>query len=492
MDSPIGTSTRGPSDIERVTMRIVSWRVLPIVCGLYVVAFIDRVALGYAQLKMGAELGIDPAFFGLVAGIFFAGYLLFEIPSNAALYRFGARKWLARIGVTWGLVTVLTGLVQNEWQLLIARFLLGVAEAGLAPGAVLYFAMFFPAAYRAKSLGFFFIAAPLSGVIAGPLSGVILDHANWLGLSSWRWIFILFGVPAVFLGIITSIWLADSPARAKWLSPTQKDWLANRLEKDSPVPHEHAGAFLRAVRDPRVLALSVVQFLVLSGVYGIAFWTPQIVKSFSQSGSSTVVGLLAAIPFLAACITTCWTGQHSDKKMERPLHIAVPVAIGGVALLILPWVHDSAAISLLVLTVAAAGTYAYPAPFWAITQGLFTGPTAAVAIAAVGALSSIGSLVSPYIFGWITKATGSTNVGILYLGGSLLLGAVLMIAIRPLVASALGPTAGHTSPNGVGRGPDLSHAHLRLRAEARPAATETVDAGGLAPGSLPSLPRSID
>jgi len=426
----------GLANVERATMRKVSLRILPVVLALYIVAYLDRVSLSYAQLKMGVDLGIDPAAFGFAASIFFAGYILLEMPSNAILYRVGARIWLARIGITWGIVTIATAFVQNETQLILVRILLGIAEAGLAPGVIFYIASFFPAAYKARAASLFFLGAPLSGIIGGPLAGYLLDTPDWMGLASWRWLFIVFGIPSVMIGLFVIVLLSDDPVKAKWLDNDQRTWLLGRLDEEHQrlAAHgvAHTGTFLSTLRDKKVLRLASIQFLISSGIFGISFWLPQIVKGVSEGSSNTTIGLLTALPYLVGTVSVIVIARHSDKLNERVWHVAIPVGIGGVVFLVMPSVVSSVFASIVLLCIAAAGMFAYIGPFWAIIQQQFVGYRAALSIAAVNALGAGGGLVAPYVFGLLTDLTGRTTAGVVYLGAGLILAAVILAVSRSL------------------------------------------------------------
>ncbi|GAA4558628.1 MFS transporter [Pseudonocardia xishanensis] len=414
--------------LERSTIRAVSRRVLPIMFLLYLVAYVDRISLGFAQLRMGTELALDPAMFGLAAGIFFAGYILLEVPSGVALDRFGARIWMTRIGVTWGLVTILTGFVQNDVQLIIARFLLGAAEAGLAPGVVLFAMRLFPAAHRAKANAVVFLGSPLAAAVAGPICGVILDHVDWFGLSSWRWIFILTGIPAVLLGILTYRRLTDRPAEATWLTDDQRTWLIDAIAKEPRAAKHSGNALFASLRNPSVVLLGLVQFLIVSGGFGLSYWSPQIVKGLSGEVTATAVGLLVMIPYLLAAAAMYGNGVHSDRTGERTFHASTGPLVSGLALISIPFITDNNVVAFLLLALGTASLNAYAAPFWTISQKLFAGPNAAVAIAMVTTIGNLGGLLAPYIFGLLTGATGSTSAGITYLGcGTLIAAAILVV-----------------------------------------------------------------
>lgn len=424
--------------VAAATMKIVTRRVVPVVLALYVVAYMDRVSLSYAQLKMGADLGLDPAAFGLAASMFFVAYLLFEVPSNSILYRVGSRVWLARIGITWGIVTIATAFVQNESQLLIARLLLGAAEAGLVPGVMFYMTRFFPTAYKARAVGLFFLAGPLSGVIAGPIAGQVLDHVHWAGVASWRWVFVIFGVPAVIVGTVVAIVIRDNVKESTWLSKEQQDWLARTVELEHAATNElngrgaHGGGSARkAVLNRRTLVLALFQFCSSSGAMGLVFFTPLIIQDLVASGvSAGTIGLLSALPFIAAAVTLLLVANSSDRRGERVFHAAVPVTVGAVALVALPLAAGSPALGIITLCVATMGAWAHAGPAYSLTQQQFVGRDAAIGIAVVSSGAAAAGLVAPFLFGLLTSATGSTAVGNFYLAGSLVLAGLLLVLSR--------------------------------------------------------------
>lgn len=429
------------SPIEKSTMRIVVRHILPLMLLLYVGAYLDRVSLSYAQLKMGADLGIDPALFGLAASMFFVGYFLCEIPSNALLYRMGSRVWLTRIGITWGLVTIATGFVQNEVQLLVARLLLGIAEAGLAPGVLFYMASFFPAAYKGRATGLFFLGSPLAGVIAGPIAGVVLDNVNWGGLESWRWVFFLFGIPAVVAGILVGILITNRVEDVRWLSSDQRVWLAERIktehaETEAQDAHHRStehNNFWSALRDKRALLLAFFQFCATSGINGLVFFIPLIVTGIAASGTSvSVVSFLSTLPFLLGCIGMATVAASSDRRSERPWHLAVTMLIGAIGLILLPMTTGSPVLGMVVLCIVTFGAFGYAGPSFAMAQQQFVGKRSAIGLAVVTSGAALAGIVAPWLFGVLTKATGNTNVGVYYLAGSLLVGGLVVILTRKM------------------------------------------------------------
>jgi ACS family tartrate transporter-like MFS transporter len=442
------------SAIEKSTMRVVARRIVPLMLLLYVCAYLDRVSLSYAQLKMGEDLGIDPALFGFAASMFFAGYFLFEIPSNALLYRLGARIWLTRIGVTWGLVTIATGFVQNETQLVIARVLLGIAEAGLAPGVLFYMASFFPAAYKGRATALFFLGSPLAGVIAGPIAGVVIDNVTWGGLESWRWVFILFGIPAVIVGVLLALLITNRVEDARWLSAEQREWLAERIRTEQGATEEqdaqqrggkHNGLW-SALKDKRALLLALFNFCATSGVNGLVFFIPLIIKGIAASGTSvSVVSFLSTLPFILGCIGMAGVAWSSDRLGERPWHLAATLLIGAVGLVVLPMTTGNPVVGMVILCVVTFGTFGYAGPSFAMAQQQFVGKRSAIGIAVVTSGAALAGLVAPWLFGVLTQATGNTNAGVYYLAGSLLVGGVVAVLTRKMwinVDARRGPVDG--------------------------------------------------
>lgn len=438
-------TTPGDKSVASSTMRLVMRHIVPVVLALYVVAYLDRVSLSYAQLRMGADLGIDPATFGLAASMFFVAYLIFEVPSSSILYRVGSRVWLARIGITWGIITVLTAFVQNETQLVIARLLLGAAEAGLVPGVMFYMTKFFPTAYKARAVGLFFMAGTLSGIIAGPIAGVILDHAHWGGVSSWRWVFALLGLPAILVGILVAIVIRNEVATVKWLSPEQRTWLIDTVaaehEKTDEInagAHRHAkGSVWAAVRDRRTLALFGFQFFGNFGAMGLVFFTPLIIQGLAKDGASaTTIGLLSALPYLCATAALFFNARHSDRSGERAWHTAIPVFVAASGLVVLWLLADNPVLGMIALCVATMGAWAHAGPAYSLAQQQFVGRQAAVSIAVVACGAALSGLVAPLIYGLITKATGSTTGGSLFLAAMLVIAGVLVVSTRRLWITA--------------------------------------------------------
>src|SRR6266699_1270844 len=321
---------------EAKTIQKMQVRIIPFVFVLYIISFLDRINIGFAALTMNKELAITSKQFGLVAGIFFFGYFLFEIPSNLLLHKLGARIWIARILITWGILATLTGLVQSVHQLYAVRFLLGLAEAGYFPGIALYLTYWFRQREQAQAIALFLAGIPVTSILGAPISGFILDHVHWLGISSWRWLLILEGIPAVVCGLLTYLLLPSRPAEAKFLTLEEKEWIREDLVREEKQKLEqHRYSALQALANGRVWHLVAIYFGMLIGLYGMNFWAPQLVKSLSSRYSNSVVGLLVMIPNLVGLAGMLFVSRSSDRTLERRYHVAILAITGGVALLLL-------------------------------------------------------------------------------------------------------------------------------------------------------------
>ena len=403
-------------------------RLIPFLCLAYTVNFLDRVNVGFAALHMNADLGLSPSVFGFGAGIFFLGYIAFEIPSNLALQRFGARIWIARIMISWGLIACAMALVQGETGFYIMRFLLGIAEAGFFPGIILYLTFWFPAAERARIIALFMASVPLATVFGGPLSGALLEmHGDW-GLKGWQWLFIVEGLPAVLLGIAALFVLDNTPQHAKWLTDDERRALTTTLAAEAETTKVVGYADLRAsLTRPRVLALGVLYFLMVVGLYGIGFWMPQVIEGFGLEPLQ--VGFLTAIPYLFAAIAMVIWGRHSDRTRERRWHIALPLLLAACAF---AWSAYSGPLipTMVALTLATLGFYAAFGPFWSLPTALLTGTGAAAGIALVNSMGNAGGFAGPYIVGVLKEATGSFSAALLFLAAALALGGVMALFFR--------------------------------------------------------------
>ncbi|HET8924548.1 MAG TPA: MFS transporter [Candidatus Acidoferrum sp.] len=382
-------------EIEARTIRKLRLRILPFVFLLYVIAYLDRINIGFAALTMNKELSITSQQFGLLLGIFFLGYFIFEVPSNLLLYKIGARIWIARILISWGTVAVLTGFAQTVHQLYLARFLLGVAEAGYFPGIVLYLTYWFRRQEQAQAIALFMTAVPVAGFVGAPLSGLILDHIHWLGVSSWRWLLILEGGPAVICGLLGYFLLPNRPAEAKFLNEEERDWINSELLKEEQQKlAKHRLLAMQVFTNGRVWHLICIGFALFVSVYTINFWIPQLMKSLLAGHSNTAIGFVVMIPNLAAILAMFLVSRSSDRKLERRYHAAIPAILGGMAFLLLSTTHSSF-FSVALLSLAAAGVFSFYGPYYALPCEFLTGLSAASGIALINSFAHLGGFIGP-------------------------------------------------------------------------------------------------
>lgn len=410
--------------------RKVRRRLLPFLIVCYFVSYLDRVNIGFAALTMNADLGVGPEAFGFVAGIFFLGYCLFEVPSNIALARFGARIWIARIMITWGLVSMAMAFVSGPASLALARFLLGVAEAGFFPGIIYYLTRWVPAGERAATVSAFMAAVPVSALIGAPVSGFILEaFAGTGGLKGWQWLFILEAAPAVVLGLAALAVLKDHPRDAGWLTREEADALCAAIASEDGARRQTEAISLRqALTRPRVLALSVVYFGIVAGLYSLTFWTPQIVKAFGLSNRAT--GAVAAIPFLAGALVMYPWGRSSDRRAERVWHVALPSFVGAAGLIAGTFATQPVW-AMAALVVAALGIFAALPTFWTLPTALLPGAAAAAGIALINSIGNVGGFAGPYAVGWLKGAGLDTPSAVAAISALMFLsGVVALIAGR--------------------------------------------------------------
>ncbi|HVZ08436.1 MFS transporter [Rhodopila sp.] len=398
--------------LEQATMRRVFWRLMPFLIIAYLLCYIDRVNVGFASLQMNRAVGIDPKTYGLGAGIFFVGYFILEVPSNLALARFGARTWIARIMISWGIVSAAFALIGGPTSFLILRFLLGAAEAGFFPGVILYLTYWFPSEYRAKIVGIFMVAIPVAGLIGSPISGAILGLDGVLGLGGWQWIFILEAVPTILLGIGAFVWLTDRPEHADWLRLDQQRWLMTKLEAERQrAPRVEHQSVWRIMTNRTVLMMALVYAGASGASTSLALWMPQLVKSFGLTNFQT--GLVNAVPFAIAAVWMVMWGHSSDRSGERVWHNALPLLWMALAMVATFWVTNNLWLTIGLLTLIAAGTYASKGPFWALSSE-WLGPAAAAAgLAQINALGNLSSFFFNWMIGWIKDETGSFSLGIM-------------------------------------------------------------------------------
>lgn len=458
---PTAAADPGPRVLRRV-----AWRVMPLLALLYFVNYLDRVNIGFAGPNgMNRELGLTATVFGLASGIFFLGYLLLEVPSNLALHRFGARRWLARILVSWGIIATAMAFVPDATVLVVLRFLLGVAEAGFFPGIILYLTYWFPAEQRARAVALFMAAVPVSTAVGSLVSSLVIASGDGVfGLTGWRVMFLVEGIPAIILAAVTFWCLTDRPSEARWLPDDERAWLVARLEAEA---RETEGAghwpLRRALTSPRILALAFVYFGITYGLYALGFFLPTIVAGFEQQfGTKLSVverGLVTAIPYVVAAVAMVLWGRRADTARGvrgTSWYVAAPSLVGGLAIPIALYLR-SPWLAMIAVTVCAVGVCAALAPFWALPSRFLTGAAAAGGIALVNSLGNVSGFVAPYVTGWLADLTGTQRAGLWVVGVAMVAAAVVAVLVgariareRPVVdAPAAGPPPARGDPSDV-------------------------------------------
>ena len=411
------------------TIQKIRFRILPFVFALFVVALIDRNNIGFAALTMNKELAISSQQFGFIFGIFFFGYFLFEIPSNLLLHQIGARVWIARILLTWGLVAMLTGFVHTVQQLYIARFVLGLAEAGYFPGIILYLTYWFPQREQARALALFMIGIPVTTILGAPVSGFILDHVHWLGVSSWRWLLILEGAPAIVCGALTYLLLPGGPQEARFLDSEEKEWIQAELQREEQQKFTRRSySVLQALASGRVWVLVLIYFGITVAIYALNSWAPQLVKSLSSLYSNNTIALLVMIPSLVGLAAMILVSRSSDRTLERRYHVAIPALATGTALVLLG-TSPSAFFSVALLCLLAAGVFSCLGPFWTLPSEFLTGYSAAAGIALINSVGNLGGFVGPATIGFISQRTGTLSAGLALSGIPMFLSAALVLLL---------------------------------------------------------------
>lgn len=427
----MSTTSLSDERFAKRTVRKITLRIIPFVFLLYIVNYIDRANIGYAALQMNAELGLTSQAFGLAAGLFFIGYFLCEVPSNVMLAKFGARRWIARILLTWGALTVVMAFVQTDWQLYLIRFLLGVAEAGFFPGIIIYLGCWFRGKELASTMALFIASIPVSYIIASPLSTWIMHSINWGGVSGWRWMFVLEGVPAVVLGVVCYFALTERPKDAKWLTARERDWITAELEREQMAKAGTTAhlSIWRTLANPKVLYLGAIYFVYQVGSLGIGYWLPQIIKHFSGSLTTVQIGFIGMVPYIVATVAMIAWSRRSDRKNERKMHSYIPMGIAAIAMF-LAAVLESPVLMIASISIALAGLYSFKSPFWAVPGQFLSLATAGTAIAAINSIGNLGGFAGPYALGLLIDTTGSAEAGLYFFAGLLVVSTVMMAALR--------------------------------------------------------------
>ena len=423
--APSPAAARPLDELGARTVRKVRNKIMPLVVLLYFIAYLDRNNVGFAKLDMSEDIGLSEAAYGLGAGMFFIGYAIFEVPSNGAMHRFGARKWIARILITWGVFATAMALVQGPTSFSVLRFLLGAAEAGFFPAIVLYLTYWFPAAQRVAVLGLFILAQPISNAVGAPISGLLLEMDGVAGLAGWQWLYIIEGLPAIVLGCITPFVMTDRPGDATWLEPEERAWLVRAMEEEDRLKRaggEHS--FMAGLKDRRALAFAALYFGLVFGIYGLGLWMPTIVNDMGDF-SYLQVGAIVFVPYAIAALWTAYWTRHSDRTRDRAGHASTSMALAAVGLVASGYLLDvSSILALVALTVAAMGIYSAIAPFLEMPASVLAGAAAASGIALVNSLGNLGGFVAPYAVGALNESTGDSRAGLLLLAAALAVTAV--------------------------------------------------------------------
>ncbi len=423
-------------ELEKRTIAKVTMRLVPFLVICYFVAYLDRVNVSFAKLTMDKDLGLTDTMFGLGSGIFFIAYFIFEVPSNLFLEKFGARRWIARIMLTWGILSGMMAFIpqisqatgiSTEYTFYSVRVLLGIAEAGFFPGIIFFLTLWFPAVYRGRIIGLFMAAIPLSSVLGAPLSGSLLGFDGVSGMAGWQWLFILEAVPALILSVVVLFYLTDRPALAKWLATDERTWLANTLTAEQ-AHRERTQQFSigQALLNPKVLALALVYFGAVAANYGVGFFLPTIVKGFGLSNA--VTGWVTAIPYVVGTLGMVWYSRRSDKKLERKGHAAVALLIAAVGLIAATMTEDPT-LKIMAFSFSAFGVFAVLPVFWTLPTAFLSGASAAAGIAVINSIGNLSGFAGPFAMGWIKDTYGSFNPGLLLIAGFVLLAMVVVLLL---------------------------------------------------------------
>lgn len=411
----------------------VTWRLIPFLFLCYIVAYLDRVNVGFAKLQMLTDLQLSETVYGLGAGIFFIGYFIFEVPSNIILHKMGARVWIARIMISWGLISSAMMFVSSAWMFYVMRFFLGVCEAGFFPGIILYLTYWYPSERRGKIVAMFMTAIALAGVVGGPVSGWILQSMGGIGgLAGWQWLFLLEGIPSVLVGLMVLGYLDNSIAEARWLSAAEQALLAKNIAVDSETKQDHS--LIQVMFSPRMWLLGLIYFCFVMGVYGIGFWLPTIIKAMGVKDALNI-GFLSAIPWTVAVVAMLLVSRSSDRTRERRWHVAIPAVLGGIGLILSAVFASQAILAMAALSLGTSGIMSSLPLFWSLPTAYLRGAGAAAGIALINSLGNLAGFVSPFLIGIIKDATHSTDAGMYMLAASLVIGAGLTLTIPAKVVN---------------------------------------------------------
>lgn len=421
-------SSEVDTTVRKSAYRKIAFRLMPFLMLCYFCAYLDRVNVGFAKLQMMSDLQFSEAVYGLGAGIFFIGYFLCEVPSNIVLHKVGARRWIARIMITWGILSGCFAFVQTEWQFYTLRFLLGIAEAGLAPGLLLYLTYWFPSYRRARMTVLWFIAIPISGMIGGPLSGLIMDRMSGVhGWFGWQWMFVIEAIPTVLVGLLVLAVLKDSVQDANWLTQDEKNLVKQELAQDNQHKEGHASV-KEFIADKRLWLLAGIYFCVVMGQYAITFWLPTLIRN-SGISDNWHIGLLTSLPYMCAIVVMILAGRSGDHFQERRWHLIIPMCAGALALTFATLFASNLTLSLICLCIAASGVLTASSLFWMLPTNFLGGVSAAAGIAAVNSFANLAGFCSPYLIGWVTTNTGSNAIGMFLITAVLIFGASLVLRV---------------------------------------------------------------
>ena len=420
------TSTMSAQDEDAVYLKV-TWRLIPFLLVCYIIAYLDRVNVGFAKLQMMSQLGFSDVVYGLGAGMFFIGYFFFEVPSNIILHRVGAKTWIARIMVSWGVISGSMMFVETEMQFYVMRFLLGVAEAGFFPGIILYLTYWYPAQRRGRIISLFMTGIPLAGVIGGPLSGWIMNRWDQVwGYQGWQWMFFLEALPSVVVGFIVYWYLDNRITDAKWLSDSERQLLVQRIEEEDQ-HKEHISVF-EVLKNKRVWVMSAIYFSLAMSLYGVSFWLPTLIKGMGVK-DNLEIGLLSAIPWAAGVVSMLWFGRSADKHKERRWHVVIPMLMAATGLTLSVLLSANVYWSFAALVLACMGIVSGIPLFWSLPTSFLAGAGAAAGIAAINSIANLAGFAAPYLVGWLKQITQSTDSGMYLLAVVLLVGAAITLTI---------------------------------------------------------------